>query len=258
MRRVIRTPGTIADDDELDRVRRFLLGERRHRGNAFDAGLAPSLRRRDDDARDEPFALLHQLEESALMPPRASEAAGERRHRADVPAGPRRLLSLAFPREGGGEPYYVLIDCGYKPGSQAFSTTASRSATIVEHLHASSGGHLDLVILTHEHQDHLNGIWKNAKPYFESFEIDEAWLAWTEDPENDLANELRKRHKDQLLGLLAARREAGARRRRGRSPRHARSTRSSASSWAATEKPVTGRACLPPPRTPRSRSTSRG
>src|SRR5205823_13940155 len=44
-------------------------------------------------------------------------------------------------------------------------------------------------------------------PFFGDFTIDEAWLAWTEDPDDDLANELRKRHKDQLLGLLEARRK---------------------------------------------------
>jgi beta-lactamase superfamily II metal-dependent hydrolase len=47
---------------------------------------------------------------------------------------------------------------------------------------------IDLAILTHEHQDHLNGIWKKNDPYFEDFEIEEAWVAWTEDPDNDLAN----------------------------------------------------------------------
>ena len=114
---------------------------------------------------------------------------------------------IAFPREGGDEPYYVMIDCGYKPGSQAYLGHGKPLADVVKHLHASCGGHLDLAILTHEHQDHLNGIWKSPKPYFETFEIDETWVAWTEDPTNDLANDLRKRHRDQLLGLLAARRE---------------------------------------------------
>ena len=100
-----------------------------------------------------------------------------------------------------------MIDCGYKPGSQAYLDHGKSIADVVKHLHASCGGHLDLAILTHEHQDHLNGIWKSPKPYFEAFEIDETWVAWTEDPTNDLANDLRKRHRDQLLGLLAARRE---------------------------------------------------
>ncbi len=116
---------------------------------------------------------------------------------------------LAFPREGGGKPYYVMIDCGYKPGSNSadYFAKARPIADIVEHLRASCGGHLDLVILTHEHQDHLNGLWKANNPYFADFEIEEAWVAWTEDPDNTLANALRERHRDQLLGLLGARNE---------------------------------------------------
>ena len=59
---MIRTPGTIADNDELDRVRDFLLGEARL-AQRVRRRLAPSLRRRDYGAREEPFALLHQLED---------------------------------------------------------------------------------------------------------------------------------------------------------------------------------------------------
>lgn len=61
VRRVIHTPGTIVDDDELGRVRDYLLSEG-GLSNAFD-GRAPSLRIRDPGAREEPFALLHQLED---------------------------------------------------------------------------------------------------------------------------------------------------------------------------------------------------
>jgi hypothetical protein len=59
VRRVIRTPGTILDNDELGRVRRFLLGGGGY-DNAFDGGLALSLR--DPDRRREPFAMLHEME----------------------------------------------------------------------------------------------------------------------------------------------------------------------------------------------------
>ncbi len=60
VRRVIRTPGTVADGRELDRVRRFLTGETGITGNAFDAGLATSFRAGRPATRNEPFALLHQ------------------------------------------------------------------------------------------------------------------------------------------------------------------------------------------------------
>ena len=62
VRRVIRTAGTIADDHEMDRVRRFRMGEH-DGGNAFDGGLGVSLQREDPTDRDEPFALLHAAEE---------------------------------------------------------------------------------------------------------------------------------------------------------------------------------------------------
>lgn len=64
VRRVIQTPGSIKDDAELDRVRRYLLGETDKSDNAFDAGLPDSIRSGRSFLHDEPFALLHQrLEE---------------------------------------------------------------------------------------------------------------------------------------------------------------------------------------------------
>ena len=64
IRRVIRTAGTIADDSELNRVRRYLCGEvEASGGNAFDSGLALSIRSIGAATRDEPFALIHQGKE---------------------------------------------------------------------------------------------------------------------------------------------------------------------------------------------------
>ena len=111
---------------------------------------------------------------------------------------------LALPREQGDDPFYILIDCGLKPGSQDY-IHGKTIGDIVKHIGESTNHHLDLVIITHEHQDHVNGFWKEQDPYFKDFHIEEAWLAWTEDPADDLANELRARHKDQLLKLAEAR-----------------------------------------------------
>jgi hypothetical protein len=63
VRRVIRTFGRITDDHALERVRKFLCGETGVSGNAFDAGLALSLSDPHRAMRDEPFALLHLLED---------------------------------------------------------------------------------------------------------------------------------------------------------------------------------------------------
>ena len=61
VRRVIRTAGTISDELEMDRVRRFRMGEH-DGGNAFDGGLGVSLQFEDPNDRYEPFALLHAAE----------------------------------------------------------------------------------------------------------------------------------------------------------------------------------------------------
>lgn len=109
---------------------------------------------------------------------------------------------LAFPRKGGGQrPVYMLIDCGYKPGSQITRNNKKVDATrVVKDIATATGKNIDIVVITHEHQDHVNALGKLT-----NFKIGAAWFAWTEDPEDDEANALRQRHKDQLLGLLGAR-----------------------------------------------------
>ncbi|MBK8023725.1 MAG: hypothetical protein IPK19_20395 [Chloroflexi bacterium] len=107
---------------------------------------------------------------------------------------------LALAGQEPAKPVYVLIDCGSKPGSPKFIGTSIDK--IVDSIYAATGGHLDIAVLTHEHQDHLDGI---SQARFDRVEIGETWLAWTENPEDKLANKLRKTYKDTLLGLLEAR-----------------------------------------------------
>ena len=111
---------------------------------------------------------------------------------------------LALPREQGDDPFYILIDCGLKPGSQDYIHKKT-IGDLVKHIGEATDYHLDLVIITHEHQDHVNGFGNENNPYFRDFRIEKAWMAWTESPEDDLANELRTRYKDQLLELIQAR-----------------------------------------------------
>src|SRR5262245_40526055 len=78
---------------------------------------------------------------------------------------------FAYPRKGGGEPVYVLIDCGFKKGSPQFVQTAPQD--VIDNISEATGNVLDLVILTHEHEDHLSAIWKKNEPYFDRFTIKE-------------------------------------------------------------------------------------
>jgi beta-lactamase superfamily II metal-dependent hydrolase len=107
---------------------------------------------------------------------------------------------LACPGKTAAKPVYVLIDCGYKPGSPKFIKTTAKEIT--DDIREATGGHIHVAIITHEHQDHVNGI---SKTNFKDITVGEAWFAWTEDPDDDVANGLRTEFKDKLLGLLAAR-----------------------------------------------------
>ena len=113
---------------------------------------------------------------------------------------------LAFRRGDDEGPLYALIDCGYKPGSEEFLPAEKTIDEVVEHIGRATGRHLHLVVITHEHQDHVNGIGTTQSPKFAGFQIDEAWLAWTEDPRDRFANRLRREHGDQLLRLGEAHR----------------------------------------------------
>jgi beta-lactamase superfamily II metal-dependent hydrolase len=107
---------------------------------------------------------------------------------------------LAFAGASPDKPVYVLIDCGYKPGSPKYINTKIRDIT--RSIREATGGRIDVAVITHEHQDHVNGITTGN---FAGIMIGQTWLAWTEDPDDGIANKLRTAFNDKLLGLLAAR-----------------------------------------------------
>ena len=71
--------------------------------------------------------------------------------------------------------FRMLIDCGSCRGDAAhFEPFLDDLAAWVDH-------HLDLLVVTHEHLDHVNGFAK-GREVFEQFTIDHVWMAWTENP----------------------------------------------------------------------------
>jgi hypothetical protein len=74
---------------------------------------------------------------------------------------------------------------------------------IAEDIAEATGGRLHVLVATHEHWDHLSG-FQYANETFEDVTIDEVWLAWTENPDDELAERLRQKHALALKGLLAA------------------------------------------------------
>lgn len=114
---------------------------------------------------------------------------------------------IAFAGDDPDEPSYVLIDCGYKPGSPGTIEPPTSPDEVVENIYTATGGRIDVAVITHEHQDHVNAI---SATRFANIAIGEVWFAWTENPADDLANDLRKKFKDKLVGLVAARNQLAA------------------------------------------------
>jgi hypothetical protein len=93
---------------------------------------------------------------------------------------------LTFPKDDGRE-FHLLIDCGLIQGAEGPEGVLKEVAADIK---KRTKGVLDLVVITHEHWDHLSG-FTQAREVFDDIEFKQLWVAWTEDSSNDLANELR-------------------------------------------------------------------
>jgi glyoxylase-like metal-dependent hydrolase (beta-lactamase superfamily II) len=98
------------------------------------------------------------------------------------------------------EESHLLIDCGVLKGT---AEPEKKMQAVAQNVHEATHGHLDRLVVTHEHWDHLSGFLQ-AQTIFETVEVGEVWLAWTEDPDDELAAELRKHKKKALDGIVAA------------------------------------------------------
>jgi hypothetical protein len=95
---------------------------------------------------------------------------------------------------------YMLIDCGVH---KATTGGADRLRAIVRDIAQATGNRLHVVVATHEHWDHLSG-FQFAESLFDDIQIDQVWVAWTEDRSDDLANRLREKHAFAFQALTAA------------------------------------------------------
>lgn len=105
-------------------------------------------------------------------------------------------LLLAFPTDQDGEAYYMMIDCG------AFLSDPLEE--VAKDIAESTEGEIDVVVMTHEHQDHLSGFGfsKPRKIFQDKTKINfhELWMAWTEG-KSKLARDLQDDVKKGLAAL---------------------------------------------------------
>jgi hypothetical protein len=105
---------------------------------------------------------------------------------------------ISLPRtDGSSRPFYVMIDCGVVLGTSDPGTIMTK---VMDHIVATTGGEVDLLVATHEHWDHVSG-FVQAKPSFDRLKVGQVWLAWTEDPKDALTQKLKQEKAHALAAL---------------------------------------------------------
>jgi hypothetical protein len=87
----------------------------------------------------------------------------------------------------GHDDFKLMIDCGVVLGTPDATKIMTR---VMEDLVSDTQGKVDALAITHEHFDHLSG-FSQAADAFAKLAVGAVWVAWTEDPNDDLANKLR-------------------------------------------------------------------
>src|SRR3982750_2039003 len=81
---------------------------------------------------------------------------------------------LTFPSTSG-DPFRMLIDCGVVLGTPDATTSMTK---VMQDVAAETGGNIDLLVVTHEHWDHVSG-FNQAQSEWNNIQVKKVWLAWT-------------------------------------------------------------------------------
>ena len=103
---------------------------------------------------------------------------------------------LRFTRDDR-KPFYMLIDCGVHTSIKG---GAAKIADIVDDI-ASVTDTIDVLVVTHEHWDHISGFFTAAEQFKKKIKFGEVWMGWTENPADPQAVDLDK-FKGQALAAL--------------------------------------------------------
>jgi hypothetical protein len=125
---------------------------------------------------------------------------------ADAVGAPRPFsVKIRMYRQGLGDcflitlpgkdgPFYMVIDCGVVLGTCSDGIKTLTEA--VKDISTVTKNQIDLLVLTHEHWDHVSG-FKQARDLIDKlWTVKQVWTAWTEDRKDALANKLRAERKN--------------------------------------------------------------
>lgn len=102
----------------------------------------------------------------------------------------------------GAAAKHILIDCG----TLGATTTDVRMADVARDIVSATGGRLDLLVATHEHKDHVSGFVTESDVFGDDdrLQVARVWQAWTENPHDALAQDLKKYDGDLITAARLA------------------------------------------------------
>ena len=100
-------------------------------------------------------------------------------------------------KKGDKVSYKMMIDCGcINSGKDDFLPKLNDLDLLTNKV-------IDLLIVTHEHTDHINGFEK-CSDLFDKYTFKKVWFAWTEDDNDPIANDYRANYSKLGLGINKA------------------------------------------------------
>jgi hypothetical protein len=90
-------------------------------------------------------------------------------------------------RQAGEVAGHVLIDCG------VLNPDFSKLREAVADIAKETNGKIDVLVITHEHWDHLSG-FSQARDLFDRMAFSDLWLSWVEDPADPEGAALHQRY----------------------------------------------------------------
>ena len=100
-------------------------------------------------------------------------------------------------RKGEQVTFKMLIDCG---GWNANKTSIQQC---VKDIRDTCGGEIDLLVLTHQHEDHVSG-FNQARDLFNEIKVKEVWMSWIEDKTDEIGQLLKEKYGKKLIELRKA------------------------------------------------------
>lgn len=103
----------------------------------------------------------------------------------------------------GRTPRHLLIDCGVVLGNP---DARGALRAVAEDLVRETRGKIDTLVVTHEHLDHVWGFHESmtGEVFSRQIRFQRLWLAWTEDPRDPMADQLRRQRRSQREAALHA------------------------------------------------------